>query len=37
VGPEDDGTLRVEGDEEAAACFAASFRRPAPLHPAETR
>ncbi|MGI5226889.1 winged helix-turn-helix transcriptional regulator [Actinoallomurus sp. CA-142502] len=32
-----DGALRVEGDEEAAARFAASFRRPAPLEPAETR
>lgn len=33
----DDGTLRVEGDEEAAAHFAASFRRPARLSAADTR
>ncbi|GAA4492296.1 winged helix-turn-helix transcriptional regulator [Actinoallomurus oryzae] len=33
----DDGTLHVERDEEAAARFAASFRRPAPLKPAQTR
>lgn len=33
----DDGTLRVEGAEEAAARFAASFRRPARLSAADTR
>ncbi|MFB9834321.1 winged helix-turn-helix transcriptional regulator [Actinoallomurus acaciae] len=33
----DDGTLRVEGDAEAAARFAASFRRPARLGAADTR